>query len=520
METSRLSRRGWFRAAATLGLAASGTAGFTFATESEKRRAKDVLDIGTRKQLFIDDRFIVESKGVGLELNRPDLQWENLLTAEKPWELGIACARGSICQHGGKTMLWYQAGEWDESRAIVLNTRRMCYAESMDGIHFTKPELGLIEFHGSKRNNIVTVGAEGHMFLDEHDTPDRRFKAIMDMRPNLKTLRWPPAEGVARHSIYLFSSPDGIHWTRSRNVVFPMYLGAEQSAIWDNRLDKWVLYLRAHRPHRCFGRVEIEAGRLHEPYPFQPLEGRRYDQPGEVTLTTELPIVMDRDERDPPGAQPYLMNAWKYPGAEDVYFAYVPMWYDARGRTPASDMLEVQLAISRDGIDWKRPWRHALISPGAPDYPEGGQVWPLMDPVIRNNQIWLYYLAQPERHMQGPQRSGVVRRAIWGLDRFVAAQAGPGSGHIVTPTLRFAGNAFAVNLDAGASGRLRVGVEKPNGQAIKGFSLDECHPVYGNGVALTVRWKGEANVKRLVGQPVRLRFVMRNAKLYSFQFLP
>lgn len=95
-----------------------------------------------------------------------------------------------------------------------------------------------------------------------------------------------------------------------------MYLGNRQSAIWEDRLDRWVLYLRAHRPHRCFSRVVVDAGKLDAPYPFTPLPGKNYDTLGAFGLTNELPAVMDRDERPPPGAQPYQMNAWKYPQGE------------------------------------------------------------------------------------------------------------------------------------------------------------------------------------------------------------
>jgi hypothetical protein len=494
------------------------------------------MNIGTRRQLFIDDRFIAESQGLTLRQQLPDLQRENLLPPQHPWESGMACAMGSVAQYEGKVMFWYDARKWDPVTKGTENTRRICYAESTDGVRFTRPSLGLFELDGSAENNIVSVGATGGVFLDEQDVPERRFKALMDMRPELQTLKWSETVAAGLHWTCLFTSPDGIHWKRSPEVVFPLFLGHMQSAIWDDRLGKWVLYLRAHRPHRCFGRVEVEAGKLDQPYPFTPLEGKDYDEPGKETLTEELPVVMDRDEHDPPGAQPYTMNAWKYPDAEDAYFAFVPMWYDARNNTGASDRVEVQLAVSRDGAEWRRPWRTALIPPGAPSFPASGQIWPLPEPVLLNDEIWLYYLSSPETHLgrrnlpsyvsdaenpfySAPQpNTSIVARAIWRMDRLVGAEAGPDGGSILTPALCFEGEHLIVNADCGASGSLRVGLERPDGTSIPGFGTAESTPIQGNGVQLPVRWNPNPSLSQLSGQPIRIRFEIKGGSLFSFQF--
>jgi hypothetical protein len=494
------------------------------------------LDVGTRRQLFIDNRFIAESRGISIRPEPPDLQRENLLPADRPWESGMVCAMGSVVQHDGLVRIWYDARKWDEQNGRVEPTCRLCYAESIDGIHFDKPVLGIIEFEGSKDNNIVTDGATGDIFLDPHGEPEGRFKAIMDCRPDRQKLYWSETDGVGLHWTCLFTSPDGIHWKRSPQIVFPLYLGHKQSAIWDDRLGKWALYLRAHRPHRCFGRVEIEQGKLDQPYPFEKLPGVYYDPPGSVTLTEELPIVMDRDEEDPPGGQPYTMNAWKYPLAEHSYFAFVPMWYDARDDTGASDRVEVQLAISRDGIAWERPWRTSLISPGSPSLDGSGQIWPLSVPVIRENEIWLYYLSSPESHLglrstpnylsdaerkfyENPDpNSSLLARAIWRVDRLVGAEAGPRGGHIITPSIRFEGERLNINTDCGASGVLRVGLERPNGDPIPGYTVNDAIPIQGNGIALQVMWHDTDNLSDLRGREVRLRFELDGAVLYSFQF--
>ena len=519
------------------------TAGGTFLAGHVLRSTADSnlapIDIGTQKQLFIDEKFIQSKRNVTLSLTPPDLQRENLLVADRPWESGRVCSTGSVVQHQGKVILWYDAREWDPERSTTKGMR-YCYAESEDGIHFQKPNARLIDWNGSKENNLVLIGGQGAMFVDPHDVPAKRFKALMDMSPQLEPLKWSQLDGVQSHWVCLFTSPDGIRWTRAPKVVFPMWLGALQSVIWDNRLQKWVLYLRAHRPYRCFGRTTVDLGKLEEPYPFSPQAGRSYEKLGENGLKDELPIVMDRDNLDPPGGQSYWMNAWKYPEAEDVYFAFVPMWFEGRGGTGGSDRIEAQLAISRDGIQWSRPWRRAVIPPGAPSMSASGQIWPLPEPIIRNEEVWLYYLSEPDTHlgtlqppnylspseadlMKDPKRvfeTCVVARAIWRLDRFVAADAGPEGGELLTPPILFSGGELRINANAGASGQLRVAVERPSGPAIPGYTLQDAIPIQGNGLALTARWKGHHSVRLVAGQPVRLRFALTNCQLYSFQTVP
>jgi hypothetical protein len=104
------------------------------------------------------------------------------------------------------------------------------------------------------------------------------------------------------------------------------------------------------------------------------------------------------------------------------------------------------------------------------------------------------------------------------MDRLVAAEVGADGGWIVTPPIRFRGERLIVNADCGASGALRVGLERPNGDPIPGYAPAESVPVQGNGLALPVRWRTAGNLAQLSEQPVRLRLELRGVKLYSFRF--
>src|SRR3954470_20895494 len=149
--------------------------------------AKQPTDIGTRVEMFVDERLIdpAHRHGISLELQTP-VRREVVLTTDKPWE-GIFSAYFTILQDGPKFRLYYRG-----SGPVGDNSDRQytCYAESTDGIHFVRPNLGLLEFEGSKENNIILSGIASHNFAPFLDTnpaakPDERYKALAGIASKL-----------------------------------------------------------------------------------------------------------------------------------------------------------------------------------------------------------------------------------------------------------------------------------------------------------------------------------------------
>jgi len=95
-------------------------------------------------------------------------------------------------------------------------------------------------------------------------------------------------------------------------------------------------------------------------------------------------------------------------------------------------------------------------------------------------------------------------------------EAGPEKGTAVSKTLVFAGNRLSLNVSS--RGSVRVGLLDPAGHPIPGLSVDDCERITGDSVDFQVRWKTGAGLKLISGKPVRLKFDMIDAKLYSFQF--
>ena len=110
--------------------------------------AADPIDIGSRRELFVDRHLIERLDGVRLQLHRPQPR-EVVLVTDKPWE-GNTCAYYTIFQDGDKYRMYYRGSHWDEQANKAAHPEVVCYAESADGVHWVKPQLGLFEFNGSK----------------------------------------------------------------------------------------------------------------------------------------------------------------------------------------------------------------------------------------------------------------------------------------------------------------------------------------------------------------------------------
>lgn len=113
-----------------------------------------------------------------------------MLVTDKPWEDNTS-AYYTIFRDGDLYRAYYRGSHWDEQAKKAAHPEVVCYAESKDGIHWIKPELGLCEFNGSKQNNIVWNGIGTHCFAAFKDTnpdcaADARYKGIARGRPTGK----------------------------------------------------------------------------------------------------------------------------------------------------------------------------------------------------------------------------------------------------------------------------------------------------------------------------------------------
>ena len=110
------------------------------------------------------------------------------------------------------------------------------------------------------------------------------------------------------------------------------------------------------------------------------------------------------------------------------------------------------------------------------------------------------------------------RRYTLRLDGFVSVNAPLAAGEFITKPLTFAGKQLEINYATSAAGQIRVELQDEDGKAIPGFTLDDSEPVWGDHVSRILKWKTGDDVSAYVGKPIRLRFEMSDADLFSIRF--
>ncbi len=480
--------------------------------------------IGSSKQLFIDRRFVAVAERIKLTVNPPVKRRAAVLRSDKPWD-AFRLIYFSLAKDGDVFKMWYQAfddDQWGDG------TSRMCYAVSEDGLHWEKPNLGLVEYKGSKENNILLDEPSklSYVFIDPHGMPQQRYKMLTGI-------------GTTR----IRTSPDGVHWTLHPQVVWKPTWDTQKQAWWDTRIKKYVIQTRVqlerenelpfpfvkpiesdppvvapklHRPIRALGRLEVDD--IMKPWP-----------------TANVRTIMTADEYDPPGSDIYHPGGvYQYPYASDAYFMF-PLTYQhfqtGEGHPHNDGVNDAQFSASRDGIHWMRYDRQPFIPRGLPGDPDHGDTFGTGFFVRQGNYLYQYYTGWPWTHGGFRLLSPAERqnRKNWGrqfvgvvvhrLDGFVSADAPQEGGYLVTPPLVFKGHCLELNINVSALGGAFVEIQNDAGQAIPGYTIADCDRILMNDVAHIVRWRGNADVSRLAGQPVRLKIAMRSAKLYAFQFV-
>ena len=184
-------------------------------------------------------------------------------------------------------------------------------------------------------------------------------------------------------------------------------------------------------------------------------------------------------------------------------------------------LTDAAFMTSRDGVKFRR-WGEAFIRPG----PSRMDTWVYGDNFVfwgmiptkshledAPDEISLY---ATEGYWEGNFTS--FRRYTIRMDGFVSAQAPLSGGNIVTKPLTFYGTQLQINHSTSAAGGVRVEIQNKDGKPIPGFSLDDCDVQFGDQLDRMVSWRSESDVSQLAGQTVRLRFELRDADLYAFQF--
>ena len=242
-----------------------------------------------------------------------------------------------------------------------------------------------------------------------------------------------------------------------------------------------------------------------------------------VNWTSPEVVVIGPDEFDPLEADYYGAGAFRY--GDNAYFMMTPFF------DHATDQVHLRLATSRENVTWRLAGdRKPFLPNGEPGSWDSMQTYPFVPAVIKDDQIHIYYLGLDAGHYGGKsigeyRSSAGVGLATLPLDGFVSLQAGYLPGVVTTWPLKFSGsslflNAVAtdVNEETWPDHGIDVEILDEEGYAIPEFSRHDCDTIKDAGTDLIVSWNGNSNLSLLVGKPVKLRFYLQFARLYSIQF--
>jgi len=480
--------------------------------------------IGGRKQLFIDRRFVTESRGVELAMN-PPVKVGPVLIGTQSWDNGFVAGYGSVLQDQGKYRMWYIGMPSSDTGQPDYAVCRLCYAESDDALHWTKPDLGICDWRGSRANNIVleTSLESACVLIDPKAAAAERYKLVAHLHE--RTGRTPNGNAPAGTGLYIYTSPDGLRWTLHSERVFPFDPDSLNMAFYDGRTGKYFAYVRTWNPLRRVGVVETDD--LLKPWPYRPgpPRGPVVGVGPDHAPSQEVDDAFGTDAEDPPNMDFYTSAVVAYPWAEDAYLMF-PSAYRHFPAPPAGQRrndgtVDIDLAVSRDAHTFHRISREPYIGLGTMDEPDNGTLYLFIGMLRRDNVLYQYYEGNDHTHgvSELKKNRGTIFAVRQRLDGFSSIDAGPSGGQFATPPVIFAGRHLVLNLDASATGEISVELQDAAGKPLSGFTFADSDPLIRNNVAETAAWKGgDSDLSRLAGTPVRVAFRMRLAKLYSFQF--
>ncbi len=475
--------------------------------------AEAPIQIGSRRELFADSFLLESFSGTHLQQQTPRDEGV-AFKFDQPWEGLFSGYATLVTLADGRLRAYYRGkavANKDGSEEEVT-----CVAESADGLHWTKPELGLYEVMGTRKNNVVLMKAH---------TATHNFSPFRDARPGVpEDERFKAFGGTMEGGgLTAWKSPDGLRWEKispepvitKAMVPYKYMFDSQNVPFWSAAENKYVAYYRVFEGGiRRIVRSESKDFR-----------------------TWSAPVLMEY--RNPSMQAPiehlYTNQTHPYFRAPHLYVAIAARFMP--GRRVLTDeqaaAIHVNPGYFKDTSDaifmttrpaegsahigvYDRTFLEGFIRGGI-----GAQNW-----VSRTNYPALNVVPTGPHEMSVfvnqdyAQPTAHTRRYSLRTDGFASLHCGYAGGHAITKPLVFAGRELFLNFSTSAAGGVKVGFEDVDGKPVPGFGLEECVMQIGNELDRKVTWKSGVDVSTLAGKTLRLRFSMKDADIFSFQFVP
>jgi len=485
------------------------------------------LQLGGCRQLFLDDYCIEESSGLARTLHRPQKCGAVMVPDSEGGQVALQSRNAPQWNPEKRLWEWWHWGSWEcepYGPYLSTSTALVHYATSEDGVRWDKPDLGLFEWRGSRANNVAVDPERGHRSLyhvsrDEADPdPGRRYKGLFS------------GKGCGGRNAAV--SADGFDWQGIEDTNIPS--SDESNFCYDPFGEQYVAIVKR-------GTVWGRSMSLATSPDFQQWQDHgTVMHADQVDWDNRLPRILkvagDPRYLSPPLideedyiAETYNMAVFPYEG---IYIGLVNLFNPAGAIPPPrmnhTGLNQVELAVSRNLRNWRRLCDREVflgVEPWDGERYDTQQLLPAGPPVVRDDEIWVYYNAcrfrghkelYAEKYAPYFRDLSALALAKLRLDGFVSLDAAD-EGELVTKSLSCDAQALWVNADA-AGGEVRAEVLDASTMApLPGLSLNDCAPITEDTIRGRVAWREECPIDRAAqGRPVRIRFRLRRASLYSF----
>lgn len=456
-------------------------------------RANEGLgDLSGPWQLVVDDYGLASKNGL-VRTYHPLVKFAGnpVLSADQPWEGQAVYTYGTVLpdETGNGYRLWYSCIDYFHDCEM-----RVLYATSPDGIHWSKPALGIRQWNGSTANNMFFPRATLNGIASIIHTP------------------WDPDPGRRYHVVnydpggyFAAWSADGIHLTDAPTNPVLTQAGDVGQFNWDPHTQQYRGYVKLN---------PYVSGLLRRAVGLTTTDNIQ-------TWPTPRLILAPDDFDDrwvPPGTVQrthfYGMSAFAY---ESMYLGFLWIFRATEADGYLVGPVYVELVSSHDGVHWFREEgdRPALLELGPSGAWDAGQLYTTIAPLVVGDTIKVYYGGCDDQHgLALKDMFCSVGLATIRKDGFVSLDAGGAPGSVTTKRLLGADGPLQVNYQA-TGGWLAVEVLDENGGVVPGYGAANCDLLTGDSIAQTVTWGSHGELPGGVS-PLRLRFVMQNASLFSF----
>ena len=473
-----------------------------------------IINLENKRELFVDYHFIENMNGTSLKLHHP-LSAGVPIKYDQPWETESTCASfyTTVFQDGDIFRMYYRG-----------DSRYVCYAESKDGINWYKPNVSLIEHDKSKNNNIILPDCQIVFcpFLDTKPGVPQAEKYKANMERNGFS-RDPLKKGLNFYSsadgkqFTRFGSDPGIPWT------IPNHFDSQNVIFWSEVESQYVMYARYGVgpngkliDHDRYLQRSLKQGEMIR-------STVRATSPDFKNWSEFTPMEYSDTDSITPSAQLYTNATIPYFRANHIYISLPGRIFFKKIKNPKIVKDQVDFGDCSDGAfmttragtnRYDFTFRESLLRPGIGDenwttrnnYPACG--------VIQTSETEMSIFVQ--RHYA--QTSAYLERMTLRLDGFASLNAPYDEGQMITKPLDFTGNRLELNYSTSAAGSIKVEILDVSGTPLDGYSLDDCDGLIGDEISAYVSWRGSTDLSKISGKPIKVRFVMNDADIYSFRF--